>query len=362
MVVDAGPGGWKSFSFRFSTRGGFGLLPGCVKGSLTSGRPPGAAPDKSKLCHRWSFPEVRIVVSYVIIASAWIVGSDFLVHLYLGTTDQMVLCHSLKGLNFVLTTGLLLYLVLRRSYGGWRNSELQRQAVVEEARERFRRLSSYIQTLREDDRRRIAREIHDELGQLLTGLKMELRLIESGLSTYDDRSLNPMIDKLVECSEIVDSTIGSVQRISAGLRPRVLDDLGLGPALREEAERFSTRTSISCEIEIEDFKDELPDDVSTTAFRIFQESLTNIARHADAHRIDSRLTVDEKVLSLAIHDDGKGIDPGEIGDPKSLGLIGMVERAGNVGGEVVFRRAADQGTDVILTIPLQKPGMPPTFN
>lgn len=298
------------------------------------------------------------MVGYVIMASLWIVGSDVLMSFFVEASRHGVLAQSLKGLNFVITTAALLYLVLRRSFGGWRNAELQRQAVAEEARERFRRLSSYIQTLREDDRRRIAREIHDELGQLLTGLKMELRLIESGLSRRDDRSLNPLIDKLVESSEIVDMTIGSVQRIAAGLRPQVLDNLGLGPALREEAERFFTRTAIPCAIEIEDFKDELPDEVSTTAFRIFQESLTNIARHADAHHIDSSLSVNEKVLKLAIHDDGKGINPGEIGDPKSLGLIGMVERAGNVGGEVVFRRAADQGTDVILTIPLQRPASP----
>ncbi len=298
------------------------------------------------------------MVGYVVLASLWFFGTDVILSRCVGGTAQTMLAESLKCLNFVVTTAALLYLVLRRSYGGWRNAEIQRQAVIEEARERFRRLSSYIQTLREDDRRRIAREIHDELGQLLTGLKMELRLIESGLSRRDDRSLNPLIDKLVESSEIVDTTIGSVQRISAGLRPRVLDNLGLGPALREEAERFSTRTAIPCKIEIGDFKDELPDEVSTTAFRIFQESLTNIARHADASRIDSSLKVDQKVLKLAIHDDGKGIDPGEIGNPKSLGLIGMVERAENVGGAVVFRRAADNGTDVILTIPLQKSGSP----
>lgn len=302
------------------------------------------------------------MVGYVILASMWIIGSDLLISMYLGVSNQFVLPQSLKGLNFVITTAALLYLVLRRAYGGWRQAESQRQAVVEEARERFRRLSSYIQTLREDDRRRIAREIHDELGQLLTGLKMELRLIESGLSRRDDRSLNALIDKLVESSEMVDTTIGAVQRIAAGLRPQVLDNLGLGPALRDEAERFFMRTAIPCQIEIEDFKEELPDEVSTTAFRIFQESLTNIARHADANRIDSCLKVDGKVLKLAIHDDGKGIEPGEVGDPKSLGLIGMAERAGNVGGEVIFRRAADHGTDVILTIPLQKPAMPSNFS
>ena len=142
----------------------------------------------------------------------------------------------------------------------------------------------------------------------------------------------------------------------------MLAELGLGPALREEAATSAPRTAIPWEIEIGDFNDPLPDEVSTTAFRIFQESLTNIARHAGATRIDSSLKVDENVLILTIHDDGKGIDALELDDPKSLGLIGMVERAENVGGTVIFRRADDKGTEVILMIPLQMPCSPTNSN
>lgn len=294
------------------------------------------------------------MAAYLLLASAWIVGSDLLMSRYVVDPAEWGIAQSLKGLNFVITTAVLFFLVLRRAFGGWRLAEQQRQAVVEEARERFKRLSAYIQRLREDDRRRIAREIHDELGQLLTGLKMELRLIEDRLTEKEDRAFNPLIDKLVECSEIVDTSIRSVQRISSGLRPQLLDNLGLGPALRQEAERFSSRTMIPCTVAIGNCPESLPDDVSTAAFRIFQESLTNVARHANAQNVESSLNVSDQVLELAIHDDGKGIDPNELDDPKSLGLIGMVERAGNVGGEVVFRRAASQGTNVVLTIPLQR--------
>ncbi|MEO5914633.1 MAG: sensor histidine kinase [Luteolibacter sp.] len=315
---------------------------------------------ESESSYHWSLPEVRIVVIYFVLASTWIVGSDLLLTKSVPDSSEVGVIQSLKGLNFVITTAVLLFFVLRRAYGGWRLAEKRRLVVIEQARERFRRLSAHIQTLREEDRTRIAREIHDELGQLLTGIKMELRLVETRLADREDRTLNPCIDKLVEASEMVDTTINSVQRISAGLRPSALDHLGLGAALREEAEHFSQRTSIPCAIEIDDYPETLPSEVSTAAFRIFQESLTNIARHAEARKIDSTFSVKDNILKLAIHDDGKGIDPAELTDPKSLGLIGMLERAENVGGRVAFVRSARKGTEVILTIPLPSVGTPPT--
>ncbi|MES2658787.1 MAG: sensor histidine kinase [Verrucomicrobiota bacterium] len=332
-----------------------------MKGFLSFNHVPSPEPTESQSTYHWSLPEVRIVVIYFILASAWIVGSDLLLTKSVVDQSEVGVIQSLKGLNFVITTAVLLFFVLRRAYGGWRLAEKQRLAVIEQARERFRRLSAHIQTLREEDRTRIAREIHDELGQLLTGIKMEIRLIETRLSDRDDRTLNPCIDRLVEASEMVDSTIDSVRRIAAGLRPSALDHLGLGAALREEAEQFSQRTSIPCEIEIDEYPDILPSEVSTAAFRIFQESLTNVARHAEARHINSSFCVRDNVLELAIHDDGKGIDPSELDDPKSLGLIGMLERAGNVGGKVDFRRGREQGTDVILTIPLPSAVTAPTI-
>jgi signal transduction histidine kinase len=327
---------------------------------MSFNKSPQGQRDESSPCYQWSLPEVKIVVIYFILASTWIVGSDMILTKSVPDSHEMGLIQSLKGLNFVITTAVLLFLVLRRAYGGWRHAEQLRLAAKEKERERFQRLSSYIQTLREEDRTRIAREIHDELGQLLTGIKMELRMMEKRIADREERSLNPFIDKLVEVSEMVDTTIGSVQRISAGLRPGALDNLGLGPALQDEAERFSKRTEISCEVEIDDYPDILPNEVSMTAFRIFQESLTNVARHAEAGHVESHLKIDENELKLEIHDDGNGFDPRELNDPKSLGLIGMLERARNVGGSVIFQRGASKGTDVILTIPLQKAGIHPT--
>ena len=314
------------------------------------GAPPPSAGDAD--ASPWTLPEVSIVITYLIVASAWIVGSDMLLN-YLGFDfGTTAIVQMIKGLNFVATTAVLLFFVLRRAYGGWREAEQRRLAVIDHARQRFRNLCARVQGLREEDRIRISREIHDELGQLLTGIKMEVRMLENRLTASGDRSLNPAVDKLVEISSLVDDTIVSVQRISSQLRPGTLDTLGLGSALIDEAGLFTQRSGIPCAMVVENFPNTLPPEVTTTAFRIFQEAITNVARHAQAARIDASLTVDADVLTLAIHDDGKGIDPAFIEDPKSLGLLGMLERAENVGGHVVFTPHPRKGTDVILTVPL----------
>lgn len=301
---------------------------------------------------RWALPEVRIVLIYFILASTWIIGSDLWLIETAVNYGESAVVQTLKGLNFVITTAILLFFVLRHAYSGWRHAEQRRVEGFDQARERFRSLTSHVQTLRENDRAEISREIHDELGQLLTGIQMQLRLIEDRLSDREDRTLNPLIDKLVETSELVDTTINSVQRISAGLRPSSLDNLGLATAVTGEAEQFSERTGIRCEVEVGELPEHLPAEVATTAFRIFQESLTNVARHADARQIDVKLSVSGNLLTLIVQDDGAGIDPAVVEDPKSLGLIGMLERAANVNGLVVFSNHQKKGTSVTLTIPL----------
>ncbi|MEO8615727.1 MAG: sensor histidine kinase [Luteolibacter sp.] len=316
-------------------------------------RVPGV--DEEISGHCWSLPEVRIVVYYVVLASMWIVGSDLLLTKTVAGENEVGVIQSLKGLNFVLTTGVLLFFVLRRAYGGWRLAEERRLAMVTEARERYRNLSSRIQSLREDDRTRIAREIHDELGQLLTGIKMELRLIENLLAKHPGRSLNPIIDKLVETTGLVDTTISSVQRISAGLRPSALDHLGLSAALGEEADLFSQRAEIPCTIDIHDLALEISPAMATSIFRIFQECLTNVVRHAKAHKVEASFSAEENTLMLTVRDDGIGMDISILNDPQSLGLIGMLERAANIGGSLAVKSHPQKGTEVTLTVPLPEP-------
>lgn len=297
-------------------------------------------------------PELRIAVIYVLLASIWIIGSDATLNLFVDGQDDTVFFQSCKGLNFVITTGIVLFFVLRRAYGGWRCSEERRMATLKSARESYRKLSSKLQTMREEERTRISREIHDELGQLLTGIKMQLRLLEDHLADRDDRSLNHAIDDLVETSAMIDETINAVRRISSGLRPLALDHLGLAAALDEEAEQFSKRTGIECRLKTGEMEESIRPEVQTAAFRIFQESLTNVARHADARVVEAECSTNDGVLILTVHDDGVGISPDAAGNPESLGLMGMLERAADTGGEVEFDSPSKGGTRVVLTIPL----------
>ena len=288
----------------------------------------------------------------MLFASLWIIGSDSALAHLVRKGCETTEFQTIKGLSFVVTTGLLLYFVLRQAFGGWRRSEDLRMETMRSSMECFRKLSSSIQHLREEERTRIAREIHDELGQHLTGIKMQLRLIEDHLGNLDDRSMNPAIDELVEAAAMVDDTIVSVRRIASGLRPLVLDHLGLAAALDEEVEQFSRRTGIECHLSVAGIGRDIPPDVETTTFRIFQESLTNVARHAKADRIDAECSTHGDVLTLKIQDDGVGIDPVLVVNPESLGLVGMLERAADVGGKVAFDSSSGQGTKVVLTIPL----------
>ena len=297
-------------------------------------------------------PELRIALIYVLLASIWIVGSDTVLRLICGDAAELWFLQSTKGINFVITTGILLYLVLRRAYGGWRRSELRWLEQARASSEGFRKLSARIQFLREEERTRISREVHDELGQQLTGMKMQLRLIENHIADRDDRSLNPIIDALVEAEETVDETLHSVRRISNGLRPMALDHLGLASALRDEAEDFSRKTGIICAIAITGAEKRLPSDVETAVFRIFQESLTNIARHAKASKVDAECVFSDHNLVLRVRDDGVGIDFSRLGKRGSLGLKGMRERATSVGGTIAVNALPEKGTEVVLTIPL----------
>ena len=309
--------------------------------------------DEEIPVHCWSLPEVRIVVSYMVLASIWIVGSDLLLTRTFAADAELGVIQTIKGLNFVFTSGILLYLVLRRAYCGWRLAEERRLTQMRRARQKFRNLASRIQRLREDERTKIAREIHDELGQLLTGIKLELRMVENNLTGRGDRALNPVIDRLVETTGLVETTIASVQRISAGLRPAALDDLGLSAALCEEADLFAQRTGIPCAIEIHAAGISLSPEAETSIFRIFQESLTNVARHAKARKVEAGFSSDGEVLTLKVRDDGVGMDLSVLDDPQSLGLMGMLERAESIGGSVVVDSHPQKGTEVVLTVPLK---------
>jgi len=222
---------------------------------------------------------------------------------------------------------------------------------LRQSHEQLRALSVYLQSIREEERTRIARELHDELGQALTGCKLDLSWIASKLP----RELKPLIEKARALSSHIDSTIQTVRRISAELRPGVLDHLGLVAALEWQANEFQNRTGIKCDVHANLREALLDQDLSTTLFRIFQETLTNVIRHAGATQVTVDLKQNDSRIVLEVKDNGRGISQNEVSNRKSMGLLGMRERAALLGG--IFRigpLAQGHGTRVRVLIPLNR--------
>jgi two-component system, NarL family, sensor histidine kinase UhpB len=235
----------------------------------------------------------------------------------------------------------------------------QAQETLERSRKQLRALSARVETSREEERTRISREIHDELGQMLTGLKMDLRWIEKRLGQQPGNpALNSILDKAVEAGELADATLASVQRIAAELRPGVLDNLGLATAIKHEAARFQERTGMICRLRLPDHALALTSHTATAVFRIFQETLTNVARHSGASEVGIELRLDGAEVVLEVRDNGRGVSEAELASPRSLGLLGMKERAARAGGGVNVAPAANGGTTVILRLPAaSEPGL-----
>ena len=221
--------------------------------------------------------------------------------------------------------------------------------------EQLRSLAARIQSVREEERTSIAREIHDELGQSCTALKMDLALIGHKL-TKRQTQLHAKVDSAVR---LVEGMIGTLRRLASELRPRTLDDLGLNAALEWQAQEFETRTGIPCHLTLPPAPLALDADQSTAIFRIFQESLTNVVRHAHATRVEARLEREGDQLVFEVRDNGRGFDAKEVKARRSLGLVGMQERAILLNGELKIQGIPEAGTILILRIPLSR-STPPT--
>jgi PAS domain S-box-containing protein len=231
-------------------------------------------------------------------------------------------------------------------------TELKRSRhALAESRERLRELARHLNATIEADRSRIAREIHDQLGQAMTGLKLDLgwlgRKLEQGLSGVD----SSVRDRIGTMSRLIDDTIRTVRRVATELRPAVLDDLGLGPALETLAEQFTERSGVTCET---DFPEQitLASQQATALYRIAQEALTNVSRHANATWVKLQLSAEQNTVILEIADNGGGISTERMTGRRSLGLLGMQERANELGGEVAIDSKRGEGTTVRVKIPL----------
>ncbi|HSW55969.1 MAG TPA: PAS domain S-box protein [Ignavibacteriaceae bacterium] len=212
----------------------------------------------------------------------------------------------------------------------------------------LRELATHLQSVREEERTMIAQEIHDELGQVLTALKIQISLLANKLN--DDQK--PLKQKINSLSDMIDASVESVQKISSKLRPGILDELGLIAAIEWQAEDFEKLTNIKCSLVLPKQEIELEKNKSTAIFRIFQEALTNIARHSQATKAAISLLNHQSNIYLEIQDNGKGISQDQIKDYKSLGLHGMEERAMVFGGQVYIDGIAGKGTTVKVEIPI----------
>lgn len=231
------------------------------------------------------------------------------------------------------------------------------QAEVSRHLSSVQALSNRLETVREEERKRISREIHDELGQMLTVLKMNLHGIEEQvLRLTDEKIRNPLEERVVEADALTDETIQAVREIALRVRPSVLDELGLLPAIRQECKRFSAKAELNCHITTDDDFPALDDSISTTLFRLCQEFLTNIARHAEAQNVSVHLAMDGGFVVLSVVDDGKGFPAGPTDRPGHLGLVGARERAGNLGGAVEIKSKPGHGANVMVRIPIKENG------
>lgn len=221
------------------------------------------------------------------------------------------------------------------------------ESELEASRQQLRALASRQQQAREDERRSIAREIHDELGQVLTGIKLDVAWAHSHHPAEPAHSRNRLADAL----ERITGAMDVVRRIATELRPAVLDDLGLVAALEWQAQQFARLTQVRTTVDLPPTDPVMSSAARTTVFRIVQEALTNVARHAGATAVHLELHAEKDKLHVAIRDDGRGITPAELADQRSLGLLGLRERAMAAGGTLSVRTRARRGTEVVLILP-----------
>ncbi len=222
------------------------------------------------------------------------------------------------------------------------------QDALRTSRERLRNLAARLHAVREEERAAAAREIHDELAQALTGLKMDISWLMERLP--GDGA--PLLERAHAMASLIDTTIGEVRHLSSRLRPAILDDLGLEAAIEWQAQEFARRTGVELELKLKAIDVGLGQDRATAIFRILQETLTNVARHAEASCVEIHLGAKDGTVVLEVQDDGKGITEDALASTQSIGLIGMRERAGALGGQVDIHRVGTGGTAVILRMPV----------
>ena len=234
------------------------------------------------------------------------------------------------------------------------SDRLSKENEFRRSTEQLRELSARLQSVREEERTHLARAIHDELGQALTGLKMDVAWLQKHL----DQEQPVLLEKTQAMSDLIDIIVQAVRRIATELRPGILD-LSLVATIEWQLQEFQTRSGIEGKLISAPEETTLDVDGATTVFRIFQEILTNVARHAQATQIEVSLEENETFLTLQVQDNGRGMTESEIQSPKSIGLLGMRERARLREGKIQFQGTPGQGTTVRFDLPLTQLGDAP---
>ena len=226
--------------------------------------------------------------------------------------------------------------------------KLEAENEMQEMNEQLRHLAAHLQNVREEEQTRISREIHDELGQMLTAIKMDVTSADKKLKTSPEIASAALVRVL----EMVDTTVKTIRRIASELRPTILDDLGLIEALEWQCSEFEKRNQIKCAFACSNPTITINREIAIGLYRIFQEALTNIARHSGANHVIASLQIEPQQLVMTIADDGKGFDPEAVKAKKSLGLVGIKERALMMKGKLFTETAPGKGTTIRIIVPL----------
>jgi signal transduction histidine kinase len=218
------------------------------------------------------------------------------------------------------------------------------------AERQLRDLSAHLQNVREEEKAGIAREIHDDLGGTLTAMRMEIYFLARGLPA--GKKSAPLLERIESMSRLLDNAVGVTRRVITELRPTMLDDLGLLAAIEWQAAQFQKRTGIECRVKCIEDKGSLDKQRSIALFRIFQEALTNVARHSGASRVEVEFHHGDEEVALSISDNGRGMPGEHVIAPDSYGIRGMFERVGQLGGKIKFDSPPSGGLNVAVVLPL----------
>lgn len=287
---------------------------------------------------------ISISLIYLLISGIWIYVSNYLLFGQFPIIEIRTLAEieAISDGIVMLATAVLIYLLVRRSIATLQQSE---RALKEQA-ERLQVLSHKLLDIQENERRAVARELHDEIGQALTGLKLSLEMVDRLPPELARESIRGAVS-------LANDLISRVRKLSLDLRPAVLDDLGLLPALLWHFERYTKQTGVQVDFRHQGLEGRrFERDLETAACRIVQEALTNVARHAHTQSVEVRVWVDDVSLNLRVEDEGVGFDAQALRGASSSGLVGMEERASILGGSLMIDTQSGRGTHLVAELPL----------